>query len=107
MNTDQSASGFWASLCDSSLDGLGSQGMHLSTDAFLFVVSCKTACHRWLEKVDTRLATRLFRVSISLSLFVFSLVLVMALGSANSIQKAQIGLVATGLVMIVGCGLIA
>ena len=89
--------GFWACLRSSSLDGLGFQGMYLSTDAFLVVVSCKAAYHRWLERIDTRLAIRLFRVSIGLSLFVFSLVLVMALGSANSIQKAQIGLVATGI----------
>ena len=81
--------------------------MHLSTDAFLFVISCKAAYHRWLERIDTRLAVYWFRVSIGLSLFVLSLALVMALGSANSIHKAQIGLVATRLISIFGCGLMA
>ena len=48
---------------DSSLDGLEFQGMHLFTYAFVFVVSCKAAYHRWLERIDTRVAVRWFRVS--------------------------------------------
>ena len=49
-------SGYWADLKDSSLDGLGYQGMHLWTYAFLFFVGCKAASHRWLERINKKLA---------------------------------------------------
>ena len=61
-------SGYWADLKDSSLDGLGYQGMHLCTYAFLFFFGCKAASHRWLERIDKQLAFSWLRLSLLITL---------------------------------------
>ena len=61
-------SGYWANLKDSALDGLGYQGMHLWTYAFLFFVGCKAASHRWLERIDKKLAFAWLRLSLVVTL---------------------------------------
>ena len=61
-------SGYWADLKDSSLDGLGYQGMHLCTYAFLFFFGCKAASHLWLERIDKQLAFSWLRLSLLITL---------------------------------------
>ena len=60
--------GFWADLKDSNLDGLGYQGMHVWTYGFLFFIGCKAASHRWLERINKRLALTWLRLSLVLTL---------------------------------------
>ena len=61
-------SGFWSDLKASNFDGLGYQGMHLWTYAFLFFLGCKAASHQWLERINKRLALRWLQLSLVLIL---------------------------------------
>ena len=60
--------GFWADLKDSNLDGLGYQGMHIWTYGFLFFIGCKAASHRWLERINKRLALIWLRLSLLITI---------------------------------------
>ncbi|MDB4625528.1 acyltransferase, partial [Synechococcus sp. AH-551-E19] len=61
-------SGYWAGLKDSSLDGLGYQGMHLWTYVFLFFVGCKAASHQWLERINKQFAFSWLSLSLLITL---------------------------------------
>ena len=58
----------WASLRSTPLNGLGYQGMHLFTYAFLFFVGCKASFHDWFERLDTQSVMKCLRLSIFLLL---------------------------------------
>ena len=58
----------WASLRSTPLNGLGYQGMHLFTYAFLFFVGCKASFHDWFERLDTQSVIKCLRLSIFLLL---------------------------------------
>ena len=60
---------FWAALGRSSLNGLGAQGMHVFTYAFLFFLGCKASFHHWFERLDAHLVMKWFRLSVFLLLF--------------------------------------
>ena len=70
---------FWLKLMNSPLDGLGAQGPHIFTYAFLFFLGCKSASHQWLERLDAHLVVKWFRLSIFLSLLLLGLCAVLAM----------------------------
>ena len=63
----------WSALLRSPFGGLGVQGPHIFTYAFLFFLGCKASCHRWFERLDSRLVMKWFRLSIFLLLGLFGL----------------------------------
>ena len=76
----------WTALGRSPLNGLGAQGMHMFTYAFLFFLGCKASFHRWLERLNTHLVVRWFRFSVALALGLLTISDIhgsMALSSAN------------------------
>ena len=76
-------SDFWAALGRSPLDGLGAQGMHVFTYAFLFFLGCKASFHHWLERLDAHTVVRWFRFSVVLSLSLFVLCIVCSFGAGG------------------------
>jgi fucose 4-O-acetylase-like acetyltransferase len=68
----------WTNLVRSPLNGLGVQGMHIFTYAFLFFAGCKASFHRWLERLDTHLAVKWFRFSMFLILCFLALTLTLS-----------------------------
>ena len=71
-------SDFWSILLNSPLDGLGAQGSHVFTYAFLFFLGCKAAAHQWLERLDAHLVVRWFRLSVFLSLLLLGICVAVA-----------------------------
>ena len=71
-------SDFWSILLNSPLDGLGTQGSHVFTYAFLFFLGCKAAAHQWLERLDAHLVVRWFRLSVFLSLLMLGICVAVA-----------------------------
>ena len=63
----------WSALLRSPLSALGIQGPHIFTYAFLFFLGCKASCHRWFERLDSRLVMKWFRLSVFLLLGLFGL----------------------------------
>ena len=63
----------WIALINSHLNGLGAQGMHVFTYAFLFFLGCRASYHRWFERLDTHLVLKWFRLSTFLLLSLFGL----------------------------------
>ena len=68
----------WSALVKSPLNGLGAQGMHIFTYAFLFFVGCKASFHRWFERLDTHLVVKWFRFSMFLILCFLGLTLTLS-----------------------------
>jgi hypothetical protein len=58
----------WAALIRSHFDGIGAQGMHIFTYAFLFFLGCKASFHQWFERLDSHLIVKWFRLSVFLIL---------------------------------------
>ena len=81
-------SNFWINLKETNLDGLGYQGMHLFTYAFLFAVGCKSASHRWIERINQRLAYSWFQASLLISL-TFLAVIVTTILIGNNVYFIQ------------------
>ena len=63
----------WIALFRSRFNGLGAQGMHFFTYAFLFFLGCRASYHRWFERLDTHLVLKWFRLSTFLLLSLFGL----------------------------------
>ena len=63
----------WIALFRSRLNGLGAQGMHIFTYAFLFFLGCKASFHNWFERLDSHLVMKWFRFSLFLLLSLFGL----------------------------------
>ena len=97
----------WAVLGRSPLDGLGVQGMHVFTYAFLFFLGCKASFHRWLERLDAHLVVRWFRFSVVLALSLLVLDVVLAFNGAISTQAAKLSVLVSLLNPFIGWGVIA
>ena len=100
-------SGYWADLKDSSLDGLGYQGMHLWTYAFLFFVGCKAASHRWLERIDKQLAFSWLRLSLVITLALLASSYVAFIPRHNKTSWEFISPLMAFLTPLIGWGFIA
>ena len=67
----------WASLRSTPLNGLGFQGMHVFTYAFLFFTGCKASFYHWFERLDPHLVIKWFRLSMFLLLSQFGVSMVL------------------------------
>ena len=81
----------WSALIRSPLNGLGAQGAHIFTYAFLFFLGCKASLHNWLERLDSHLVMQWFRFSIFLLLSLFGLS--MTLSFNNDLSENPAGIV--------------
>ena len=99
--------GFWADLKDSNLDGLGYQGMHVWTYGFLFFIGCKAASHRWLERINKRLALTWLRLSLVLTLALLASNYSAFLAAPNKVSLELITPLMTFLTPLIGWGFIA
>ena len=99
--------GFWADLKDSNLDGLGYQGMHIWTYGFLFFIGCKAASHRWLERINKRLALTWLRLSLVLTLALLASNYSAFLAAPNKVSLELITPLMTFLTPLIGWGFIA
>ncbi|QNI55612.1 acyltransferase [Synechococcus sp. BIOS-E4-1] len=97
----------WAALTRSPLDGLGAQGMHVFTYAFLFLLGCKASNHRWLERLDSHLVIRWFRFSIVLALSLLAICLVLTFNGSMSDEFGRLYLLTAFLNPLIGWGVIA
>ena len=97
----------WAVLVRSPLDGLGVQGMHVFTYAFLFFLGCKASFHRWLERLDAHLVVRWFRFSVVLALSLLVLDVVLAFNGAISTQAGKLSVLVSLLNPFIGWGVMA
>lgn len=98
---------FWLALKDTNLDGLGYQGMHLWTYAFLFAFGCKAASHHWLERINKHLAIRWFQASLLMSFAILALMITSTKGGSHEGLLWQIWPILSGLIPFVGWGYIA
>ena len=99
--------GFWTDLKDSNLDGLGYQGMHIWTYGFLFFIGCKAASHRWLERINKRLALAWLRLSLVLTLALLATNYSAYLAAPNKGSLDLITPLMTFLTPLIGWGFIA
>nr|WP_255359973.1 acyltransferase [Synechococcus sp. MIT S9504] len=97
----------WAALTRSPLDGLGAQGMHVFTYAFLFSLGCKASNYRWLERLDSHLVIRWFRFSIVLALSLLAICLVLTFNGSMSDEFGRLYLLTAFLNPLIGWGVIA
>ena len=97
----------WSVLVRSPLDGLGVQGMHVFTYAFLFFLGCKASFHRWLERLDAHLVVRWFRFSVVLALSLVVLDVVLAFNGAISTQAGKLSVLVSLLNPFIGWGVMA
>lgn len=67
----------WAFLRSTPLNGLGFQGMHVLTYAFLFFIGCKASFHHWFERLDPHVVIKWFRLSMFLLLSQFGISMVL------------------------------
>ena len=100
-------SDLWAALRRSQFDGLGFQGMHIFTYAFLFFLGCKASFHRWLERLNTHLVVRWFRFSCALALGVLAILLVLTFNGTMSSDFGKLSLLEAFLFPFIGWGVIA
>jgi hypothetical protein len=97
----------WIALARSPLNGLGLQGMHIFTYAFLFFLGCKASFHRWLERLNTHLVVRWFRFSVALALCLLAIALVLTFNGSMSSVSGKLSLLGTFLSPFIGWGMIA
>ena len=97
----------WSALARSPLDGLGAQGMHVFTYAFLFFLGCKASYHRWLERLDSHLVMQWFRFSFLLALSLLGICFVLAFNGSMSDEFGRLYLLTTFLNPLIGWGVIA
>ena len=100
-------SNVWINLKETNLDGLGYQGMHLFTYGFLFAVGCKAASHRWIERINQRLAYSWFQASMLISLTLLAIMVATILVGNNSQFLQQAWPILSALIPFVGWGYIA
>ena len=96
----------WTALGRSPLDGLGAQGMHVFTYAFLFFVGCKASFHHWLERLDTHLVLRWFRFSFVLALSLLAICLVLSINGSMSNDFGKLSFLTAFLNPFIGWGVI-
>ena len=97
----------WAVLRRSPLDGLGYQGMHIFTYAFLFFLGCKASFHRWLERLNTHLIVRWFRFSVALALCLLAISLVLTFNDSMTADSGKLSLLGALLNPFIGWGMVA
>ena len=100
-------SSFWINMKETILDGLGYQGMHLFTYGFLFAVGCKAASHRWIERINQRLAYSWFQASVLISLIFLALMIATLKGGINTTFIPRIWPILSALIPFVGWGYMA
>jgi hypothetical protein len=100
-------SNLWINLKETNLDGLGYQGMHLFTYGFLFAVGCKSASHRWLERINQRLAYSWFQASLLISLTFLAVMVATILMGNNSYFLQQAWPILSAFIPFVGWGYMA
>ena len=98
---------FWAVLLRSPLDGLGAQGSHVVTYAFLFFLGCRASAHRWFEQLDAHLVMRWFRLSIVLALSVLTISLVLTFSGTMAKELGKFFLLMNLLNPFIGWGVMA
>jgi glucan biosynthesis protein C len=96
----------WAALVRSPFNGLGAQGMHIFTYAFLFFLGSKASFHQWLERLDHHLVMRWFRFSTALALGFLSTCLVLTFNGNISAELGKLSLVGAFLYPLIGWGVI-
>ena len=97
----------WVALVRSPLNGLGAQGMHIFTYAFLFFLGCKASFHQWLERLDSHLVVRWFRFSLALALCFLAIALVLTFNGSMSSESGKLVLLSALLSPFMGWGIIA
>ena len=97
----------WIALARSPLNGLGAQGMHIFTYAFLFFLGCKASFPRWIERLNTHLVVRWFRFSVALALCLLAIALVLTFNGSMSSEFGKLSLLGTFLNPFIGWGMIA
>ena len=97
----------WAALRRSPLDGLGFQGMHIFTYAFLFFLGCKASFHRWLDRLDTHLIVRWFRFSVALALCLLAISLALTFNGSMTSESGKLSLLGALLNPFIGWGMVA
>ncbi len=97
-------SNLWIALLQSPLDGIGAQGSHLFTYAFLFFLGGKASSHRWLERLDAQLIVRWFRFSFALALGLLAICLVLAFNGSMSNMFGKLSLLVNLLNPFIGWG---
>ena len=97
----------WGALIRSQLNGLGAQGMHIFTYAFLFFLGCKASFHQWLERLDSHLVVRWFRFSLALALSFLAIALVLTFNGSMSSEYGKLVLLGALLNPFIGWGIIA
>mgnify|MGYP001315202559 FL=1 len=107
LKTVATRTDLWAALRRSPLDGLGFQGMHIFTYAFLFFLGCKASFHRWLERLNTHLIVRWFRFSVALSLCLLAISLVLTFNGSMTSEYGKLSLLGALLNPFIGWGMIA
>ena len=98
---------FWAVLLRSPLDGLGAQGSHVVTYAFLFFLGCRASAHRWFEQLDAHLVMRWFRLSIVLAVSVLTISLVLTFSGTMTKELGKFFLLMNLLNPFIGWGMMA
>ena len=97
----------WVALVRSPLNGLGAQGMHIFTYAFLFFLGCKASFHQWLERLDSHLVVRWFRFSLALALCLLAIALVLTFNGSMSSEYGKLVILGALLNPFIGWGMIA
>ena len=97
----------WVALVRSPLNGLGAQGMHIFTYAFLFFLGCKASFHQWLERLDSHLVVRWFRFSLASALCFLAIALVLTFNGSMSSESGKLVLLSALLSPFMGWGIIA
>ena len=97
----------WTALLKSPLNGLGAQGMHVFTYAFLFFVGCKASFHQWFERLDTHLVVKWLRLSMFLLLSQFGLYMTLSFNNQISQNPASIMLLGNFLYPFIGWGIMS
>ena len=98
---------FWSALRSSPLDGLGFQGMHIFTYAFMFILGCKASFHCWLERLDPHLIVRWLRYSIALALGLLVICLALTFNGSMSTEIGKLSLLWAFLNPFIGWGMIS
>ena len=97
----------WTALINSPLIGLGAQGMHVFTYAFLFCLGCKASFHNWFEQLDTHLVMKWFRLSTFLLLSQFGLSMTLSFNADLLENPARLVLLGNFLYPFIGWGVMS
>ena len=100
-------SNLWTALLRSPLNGLGAQGMHIFTYAFLFFLGCKASFHRWFERLDAHLVVKWFRLSVFIMLSFLGLSMALAFNANLAGNFAKLALLGNFLYPFIAWGVLS